>query len=37
MARDYDIKVTYEGELELATSFTLRPKNTFRATLTPLP
>jgi len=37
MARDYDIKVTYEGKLELATSFTLRPKNTFRATLTPLP
>jgi len=35
--RDYDINVTYEGEFELNTFFTLRPKNTFRATLTPIP
>ena len=34
---DYDINVTYEGEFELTTFFTLRPKNTFRATLTPIP
>ena len=35
--RDYDINVTYEGELELTTFFTLRHKNEFRATLTPIP
>jgi cytochrome P450 len=36
LVRDYDINVTYEGELELNAFFTLRHKNTFRATLTPL-
>ena len=35
--RDYDINVTFEGEFELNTFLNLRPKNTFRATLTPLP
>jgi acyl-CoA synthetase (AMP-forming)/AMP-acid ligase II/cytochrome P450/acyl carrier protein len=35
IVREYDIDVTYEGEYELTTFFTLRPKNTFRATLTP--
>jgi acyl-CoA synthetase (AMP-forming)/AMP-acid ligase II/cytochrome P450/acyl carrier protein len=35
--RNYDIEVTYDGKLELNTFFTLRPKNTFRATLTPIP
>ena len=35
IVREYDIDVTYEGEFELTTFFTLRPKNTFRATLTP--
>jgi cytochrome P450/acyl carrier protein len=34
---DYDINVTYEGAFELNTFFTLKPKNTFRATLTPIP
>ncbi|MEI8285202.1 MAG: cytochrome P450 [bacterium] len=37
IVRNYDFNVTYEGEFELTTFFTLRPKNTFRATLTPLP
>jgi cytochrome P450 len=37
IVKDYDINVTYEGELELNTFFTLRHKNKFRATLTPLP
>jgi cytochrome P450/acyl carrier protein len=35
--KDYDIEVTYEGEFELNTFLNLRPKNTFRATLTPTP
>ena len=37
IVKDYDINVTYEGELELTTFFTLRHKNKFRATLTPIP
>jgi acyl-CoA synthetase (AMP-forming)/AMP-acid ligase II/cytochrome P450/acyl carrier protein len=37
MVRDYDLTVTYEGTLELNTFFTLRPKNPFRATFTPIP
>jgi cytochrome P450 len=36
IVKDYDFNVTYEGELELTTFFTLRHKNKFRATLTPL-
>jgi cytochrome P450 len=37
IVKEYDFNVAYEGEFELTTFFTLRPKNTFRATLTPLP
>jgi acyl-CoA synthetase (AMP-forming)/AMP-acid ligase II/cytochrome P450/acyl carrier protein len=37
LVRGYDISVTYEGELQFNAFTTLRPKNTFRATLTPLP
>ena len=36
IVKDYDINVTYDGELELTTFFTLRHKNKFRATLTPI-
>jgi acyl-CoA synthetase (AMP-forming)/AMP-acid ligase II/cytochrome P450/acyl carrier protein len=37
IVKNYDLTIKYEGEFELTTFFTLRPKNTFRATLTPLP
>jgi acyl-CoA synthetase (AMP-forming)/AMP-acid ligase II/cytochrome P450/acyl carrier protein len=37
IVRNYDLNVTCEGEFELTTFFTLRPKNTFRATFTPIP
>jgi cytochrome P450 len=37
LVNGYDISVTYEGELQFNAFTTLRPQNTFRATLTPLP
>lgn len=37
IVKNYDLAVSYDGEFELSTFFTLRPKNTFRATLTPIP
>ena len=36
IVKDYELTVMQEGEFSLGTFFTLRPKNTFRATLTPL-
>ena len=37
IVKDYDLTVIQDGDFALGTFFTLRPKNTFRATLTPLP